>query len=85
MLYDELVSIYKKEHGQTIKNDEKDWRQKHDYKNLKDLDYQPDELQPDQLVLEMSKVTKNRFDEIQSIVTEGKSNRLKTSLDKKKS
>ena len=60
MLYDELVSIYKKEYGQTLKNDDKDWRQKHDYKNLKDLDYQPDqlqpdELQPDQLALEMSK------------------------------
>ena len=53
-------------------------RLKHDYKNLKDLDYQPDKLQPDQLVLpKQVKVTKNRFDEIQSIVTDAKKNKLK--------
>ena len=43
---------------------------KHDYKNLKDLDYQteqlqPEQLQPDQLVLpNRVKVTKNKLDEI---------------------
>ena len=78
MLYDELVSIYKKEYCQTFKNEDK-----HDYKNLKDLDYQPDQLQPDELVLpKWVKVAKNRFDEIQSIVTEAKNNRLKTSVGK---
>ena len=58
-------------------------KDKHDYKNLKDLDYQPDQLQPDELVVpKWVKVAKNRFDEIQSIVTEAKNNRLKTSVGK---
>ena len=54
---------------------------KHDYKNLKDLDYQteqlqPEQLQPDQLVLpNRVKVTKNKLDEIHSIVTEAKNNK----------
>ena len=43
MFYHELVSVYKKEYGQTFKHKDKEWRQKHDYKNLKQLDYQPNE------------------------------------------
>ena len=39
MLYDELVNIYKKEYDQVFNSKDKDWIQKHDYKNLKDLDY----------------------------------------------
>ena len=68
-----------------------------DYKNLKDLDYQPDQLQQsdqpqqsnqpqqsDKLKLrKWVKVSKKRFNEILSIVTEAKSNKLKTSVDKK--
>ena len=53
---------------------------------MKDLDYQPDwlqadqpqpdQLQPDQLVLvKWVKMVKNRFNEIQNIVTEAKSNK----------
>ena len=38
MLYDELISICKKEYNQTFKSKDKDWRQIHDHKNLKDLD-----------------------------------------------
>ena len=50
--------------------------QKHDYKNLKDSDYQPDQLQPDhlqpdQLVLpNWVMKAKNRFGEVQSIVAQ---------------
>ena len=62
MFYHELVSVYKKEYGQTFKHKDKEWRQKHDYKNLKQLDYEPNELQPDELVLpKCVKDTKNRF------------------------
>ena len=48
MLYDELVNIYKKEYDQVFNSKDKDWIQKHDYKNLKDLDYRRDQSQPDQ-------------------------------------
>ena len=51
---------------------------------MKDLGYQSDRLQPDQLVLpKWVKVTKNRFDKIQSIVTGAKNSKLKTSVDNK--
>ena len=94
MLYDELVNIYKKEYDQVFNSKDKDWIQKHDYKNLKDLDYRRDQSQPDQSQRDQSqpdqqvlpkwvKVTKNRFNEIWSIVTEVKKNKLKTSLDGK--
>ena len=45
MLYDELIKIYKKEHDQNFKSKDKEWRLKHYCKNLKDLDYQPDQPQ----------------------------------------
>ena len=89
LLYDELISIYKKEYNQIFKSNDKQLRVKHYYKNLKGSDYQPDELQPDglqpdQLVLPAwVKVTKNRFNEIQSIITEAKRNKLKISGDGK--
>ena len=56
---------------------------------MKDLDYQsddlqPDETKPDQLRLpKWVKVSKERFNEILSIVTEAKNNKLKTSVDKR--
>ena len=94
MLYDELISVYKKEYNQAFKSVDNGWRQKHDHKNLKGLDYQPDHLQPDQLQPEQLqpdqlvlpkwvKVTKSRLGKIQSIVTDAKNNKLKTSVNKK--
>ena len=38
--YDKLVDIYKKEYNHACESKDKDWRLKHDYKNLKDLNYQ---------------------------------------------
>ena len=71
--HEELISIYKREYNQVFKSKDKDWRQKYDYKNLKDLDYQLDQLQPDESMLpKWVKVTNNRFDVIQSIITESK-------------
>ena len=43
LLYEELIGIYKKEYDQTFESKGKELRQKYDYKNLKDLDYQADE------------------------------------------
>ena len=79
MLYDELIKIFKK-YGQTFKSRDKEWNLKHDYKNLKRLDCQPDQLQqsdqpqqPDKLILpKWVQVTKSRFGEIQYIVTDTK-------------
>ena len=51
---------------------------------MKDLDYLPDQLQPDELVLpKWVKVTKNRFNRIRSIITEAKKNKSKTTVDGK--
>ena len=51
---------------------------------MKDLDYLPDQLQPDELVLpKWVKVTKNRFNGIGSIITEVKKNKSKTIVDGK--
>ena len=50
LLYDKLFSIYNKEYSQVLESKEENWRQKHDYKNLKDLDSKPDQAdQPRQL------------------------------------
>ena len=69
------LEAIKRRYNQTFKSKDKKWRLKHGYKNLKDLDYQPDQLQPDQLVLpKWEKVAINRFNEIQSLVTEAKKN-----------
>ena len=45
-----MLKIYKREYGQVFESeDNKSWEQEYDYKHLKDLDYQPDQLQqPDQ-------------------------------------
>ena len=49
LLYNELISIHKKEHNQTFESKDRNWQLKHDYKNQKDLNYQPDQPQePDQ-------------------------------------
>ena len=93
MLSDELIKDYKKDSNQTFKRKDKDWRQKHGYNGLKHLEFLPDrlhtdQLQPDQLksgklwLPKWVKVNKERFNEILSIVTEAKSNKLKTSVDK---
>ena len=85
MFYDMLIKIYKKENNQVFKSKDKHWRQKHDYKNLKDLNYQPNEIQPDQpqqpdqsILPTWVKATKSRFNEMQSIITEAKKSGLVT-------
>ena len=51
LLYDEMISIYMKKNGQTFKSRDKEQRLKYNYDNLIDLDYQPNQLQPEQLML----------------------------------
>ena len=89
MLYYELIGVYKKEYDSVFKSKDNDWRLKPDYKNLKDLDYQPQQpdqpQQSDQLMLPTwVKVTKSRLNEIQSIITEAKESGLSTKMDNKK-
>ena len=85
MFFDELISIYKRGYNQAFKSKDKDRRRKYDYKNLEDLDYQLDQLQSDESILpKWVKVTKNRFYEIQSIITKAKENKLKATIDGKK-
>ena len=43
------LKTIKKEYDQIFKSKDKEWRLKNDYKNLKDLDYQPDKVKPDRL------------------------------------
>ena len=79
--YDELLRDYKKEYNQVFKSKDKERRLKYSYKNLEDVDYQPEQLQPEQLVLpKWIKVRKNRFGEIQNIVTEAKINKSKAKV-----
>ena len=49
LLSHELNSIYKKEYDQVFKSKGKNGRLKHNFSNLKDLDYQADKLQRDKL------------------------------------
>ena len=42
LLYDRLIDMYKKEYSQVFESKDEAWRKKHDYKNLKDLNYQAD-------------------------------------------
>ena len=85
MLSHKLVSIYEKEDNQVFKSKVKNWRLKFVYKNLKGLDYQPDQSQQsDKLKLpKWVKVSKGISNEILSLVTEAKNNKLKTRVDKK--
>ena len=84
LLHDELIRIYKKEYDQVFENKNKKWRLKNDHDNLKDLNYQPDQSQPDQIVLrKLVKVSKERSNEILDTVTEAKKNKLNTTWAKK--
>ena len=85
LLYANLVDIYKKEYDLTFENKDKNWRLKHNYKNLKDLHYQSEQMQQsDQLVVSKWVITvQSRFNKIQRMVTEGKTNGLKTKVGDK--
>ena len=39
-LYDKWINMYKKEYGQVFETKDEGWKKKHDYKNLKEFNYQ---------------------------------------------
>ena len=88
LLYDELTRIYKKEYNQVFKSKDKDWRQKYDYKNLKDLDYQADETdeedKTDEAIPEWVEVSKNRFDATKNKINRNIDNGLEITVRDKK-
>ena len=92
--------MYKKEYNQVFESNDEDWRKKHDYKNLKGLDYQSDkaddqdeedeieyeedETEAEETISERLNVSKNRFDRIRSMVTRYVDDGLHTTVDNKK-
>ena len=44
LLYNKWINMYKKEYEQVFENKDENWREKHEYKNLKDFNYQVDEV-----------------------------------------
>ena len=66
MLYNKWIDMYKKEYEHVFESKDKDWRKKHDYKNLKNFSYQIDEVKKDEAdknLLPWIKVTKTRFND----------------------
>ena len=82
--------MYKKEYEQVFENKDENWIKKHDYKNLKDFNYQVDEIKKDEAEKEKEdkkdqklppwiKVPKSRFNEIKYVITRSNNSRLMTS------
>ena len=79
-----MVNKYKKEYDWVFKSKDEDWRLKHNYKKLKDLDYQPDQpqqhdqsQQPD-LTLPLRIESEDEFNRIKNNILDIKDSRLKT-------
>ena len=89
LLYYELINMYKKDYEKVFENTDEDWREKHDYKHLKDFGYQADvtekkdEDKTDQELPTWIKVTKIRFNEIKDVITRANESKLTTRLGKR--
>ena len=95
LLYNKWVDMYKKECEQVFENKDETWRKKHDYKNLKELSYQVDEVnkadvtekededETDQELPPWIKVPKSRFNEIKDVITRAIESKLMTKLKKR--
>ena len=93
MLYNKRIDIYKKEYEQVFENKDESWRKKDDYKNLKDVRYQVDEVnkadatekededETDQELPPWIKVSKRRFNEIKDVITKANESKLMTKLE----
>ena len=90
--YYNWINRYKKEYDQDFENKDEDWRKKHNYKNLKEFDYQTkniDELgiinedKTDQELPKWIKVPRSVFNEIEDKIIEDNKRGLKTKIDKK--
>ena len=94
VLYYELINMYKKEYDPLFEIQDQNWRRKHDYENLKDLNYQVDKVdkvhvtekdedKTDQGLPPWVKVIKSRLDEIKDMIFEGKNCGLSTKIEKR--
>ena len=59
--------MYKKEYEQILEVRDEDWRKKHDYKNLKDLNYQVDKINKADKADETEKEDKNKHETDQEL------------------
>ena len=85
--------MYKKEYEQVFENKDENWRKKHDHRNLKDFNYQVDEVnkvdvtekedenETDQELPPWIKVPKSRFNEIKDVITRANEIKLITRLE----
>ena len=67
LLYYELINMYKKEYEQILEVRDEDWRKKHDYQNLKDLNYQVDKINKADKADETEKEGKNEHETDQEL------------------
>ena len=94
-LHNELVFIYEEEYDQALKSKDQVRRQRYIYKNLMDLNYQPDQWQqsdqlqqpnqsqqPDQSVPPLVQ-SEQKFNSTKDKITSTKDNELKTKIDNK--
>ena len=94
LLYNKWIDVYKKEYEHIFENKGENIRKKYDYKNLKDLSYQVDEVNKadvtekqdedgtDQELPPWTKVPKSRLNEIKDVITRGNESKLMTGLEK---
>ena len=91
LLYNKWIDMYKKEYEQVFENKDENWRKKHDYKNLKDLSYQVDEVnkvdvkekEDEDELPPWIKVPKSRFSEMKDVITRANESKLMTILEKR--
>ena len=95
LLDNKWIDMYKKEYEQVFENKDENWRQKHDYENLKDFSYQVDEVNKtdvtekededeDETDRELSpwmKVPKSIFSEIKDVITRANESKLMARLE----
>ena len=91
LLYNKWIDMYKKEYEQVFENKDENWRKNHDYKNLKDLSYQVDEVnkvdvkekEDEDELPPWIKVPKSRFSEMKDVITRANESKLMTILEKR--
>ena len=91
LLYNKWIDMYKKEYEQVFENKDENWRKKHDYKNLKDLSYQVDEVnkvdvkekEDEDELPPWIKVPKSRFSEMKDVITRANESKLMAILEKR--
>ena len=94
LLYYELINMYNKEYEQVFESKDKNWKKQHDYKNLKEFNYQvnkadvtekeeEDEDKTGRKLPSWIKVSKSRFNKINDEVTKNYESKLISRIGKK--